>query len=180
MVSLIYHIEVKSSTEAKLHLGRLLGNALRRFDARVLELMSQDLELPLKWSNYAGRGLVTAAQVHMVRHLPQGGARLKDLAQSAGLTKQAMKSLMDQCEAMGLVRREHVGAAAQGESRKRGDGREKWIEYTEQGLLWRAAFYRAVEVAEKECEEELGEAVMAVIRIGVEAYGSSHERGYVS
>jgi DNA-binding MarR family transcriptional regulator len=161
---------MNTHTPNEMHLGRLLGNALRRFDARVLELMSQDMDLPLKWSNYISRGVVTAAQVNMVRHVPQQGARLTDLAQSAGMTKQAMKSLMDQCEAMGLVVRTGSG----------GDRREKWIAYTEQGLQWRAAFYRAVEVAERECERELGEAVVAVIRIGVEAYGSTHDRAYLS
>lgn len=169
-----------------MHLGRLLGNALRRFDARVLELMAQDAELPLKWSNYAGRGVVTAAQVHMVRHLPENGARLKDMAQSAGLTKQAMKSLIDQCEAMGLLRREEaqVKGVNEGNAKNRSgvplDRRERWICYTEQGMLWRDAFYRAVDAAEKECERELGEAVVAVMRIGAEAYGSTHDRANLS
>ena len=163
----------------EMHLGRLLGNALRRFDARVLELMAQDMELPLKWSNYLSRGVVTAAQVHMVRHLPERGARLKDLAQSAGLTKQAMKSLMDQCEAMGLIRRDGRREMFLGEQeRVQRDGREKWICYTEMGLVWRAAFYRAVAAAEQECERELGSAVVTVMRIGAEAYGSSHDRAY--
>lgn len=161
----------------EMHLGRLLGNALRRFDGRVLELMSQDLELPLKWSNYAGRGLVTAAQLHMVRHLPADGARLKDMAKSAGLSKQAMKSLIDQCEGMGLLARRTHAESANGAIERR-DGREKWITYTEQGLLWRAAFYRAAQKAEQECEEELGAAVVTVMRIGAEAYGSAHDRGY--
>lgn len=165
-----------------MHLGRLLGNALRRFDARVLELMAQDEELPLKWGHYAGRGLVTAAQIHMVRHLPPQGARLKDLALGAGLAKQSMKSQVDQCEAMGLLTRQDAAGRANDEaSMPPGrDGREKWIRYTAQGLLWRAAFYRAVSRAERECEEELGAAVVAVIRIGAEAYGSTHDHGYLS
>lgn len=166
-----------------MHLGRLWGNALRRFDARVLELMAHDEELPLKWSNYAGRGVITAAQVHMVRHLPEEGARLKDMARSAGMTKQAMKNLIDQCEAMGLVRREGTKTTSTdttGVRESLGDKREKWIQYTEQGVLWRKAFYRAVQAAEKECERELGEAVLAVIRIGTEAYGSTHDRAYLS
>jgi hypothetical protein len=33
------------------HLGRLLGNALRRFDERVLWLMSRDVLVPLALSN---------------------------------------------------------------------------------------------------------------------------------
>lgn len=157
-----------SPTENELHLGRLLGNALRRFDGRVLELMSGDEELPLKWSLYAERGVVTAAQLHMVRHLPKEGARLVDLAHGAGLSKQAMKSLMDQCEAMGLVERLRATGAGV-------DRREKQIRYTDQGLLWRTAFYKAVAKAEAECAQELGPQVLAVMRIGAEAYGNSHD-----
>ena len=171
---------MRSAIQNEMHLGRLLGNALRRFDARVLELMAQDEELPLKWSNYAGRGVVTAAQVHMVRHLPEQGARLKDMAQSAGLTKQAMKSLIDQCEAMGLVRRVGAEGGQKGGRSVPLDRREKWIHYTEQGMFWRGAFYRAVQAAEKECEQELGEAVVAVMRIGAEAYGHTHDRASLS
>ena len=29
------------------HLGRLMGSALRRFDARVLQLMARNVEVPL-------------------------------------------------------------------------------------------------------------------------------------
>jgi DNA-binding MarR family transcriptional regulator len=170
---------MQKNSPNELHLGRLLGNALRRFDARVLELMSKDEDLPLKWSHYAERGVITAAQIHMVRHLPEAGARLKDLAQSAGLTKQSMKNLMDQCEAMGLVMRER-GAEGKAAQAKGGDRREKWIRLTPLGLVWRQAFYRAVAGAEAEMEKELGSAVMAVIRIGVEAYGSVHDRAYLS
>lgn len=32
------------------HLGRLLGHAMRRFDARVLQLMARDVEVPLALS----------------------------------------------------------------------------------------------------------------------------------
>lgn len=157
------------------HLGRLLGNALRRFDARVMELMSSDVGLPLKWSNYLRNGVMTAAQIHMVRHLPPEGARLTDLARGAGLSKQAMKSMMDQCEAMGLVIR---GCSSANESVA--DRREKWIRYTAQGELWREAFLRAVMVAEQECERELGKDVLTVVRIGLEVYGSDHDRDVVA
>ncbi len=33
------------------HLGRLLGHAMRRFDARVLQLMARNVEVPLALSN---------------------------------------------------------------------------------------------------------------------------------
>lgn len=40
------------------HLGRLLGHAMRRFDARVLQLMARDVEVPLALSNLAARDKV--------------------------------------------------------------------------------------------------------------------------
>ena len=67
------------------HMGRLLGHALRRFDERVLELMAHALDVPLALSNLAARGQVGAAHVHITRHLPLAGARLTELAQSAGM-----------------------------------------------------------------------------------------------
>ncbi|MGP1682046.1 MAG: MarR family transcriptional regulator, partial [Giesbergeria sp.] len=88
------------------HLGRLMGDALRRFDARVLQLMARDIEVPLALSNLAARDQVGAAHIHITRHLSLGGDRLTDLAARAGMTKQAMASLVDQCAAWGLVRRE--------------------------------------------------------------------------
>ena len=45
------------------HLGRLMGDALRRFDARVLQLMARNVEVPLALSNLAARDQVSAALV---------------------------------------------------------------------------------------------------------------------
>ncbi|MBP6598895.1 MAG: MarR family transcriptional regulator, partial [Giesbergeria sp.] len=42
------------------HLGRLMGHALRRFDARVLQLMARNVEVPLALSNLAARDQVSA------------------------------------------------------------------------------------------------------------------------
>ncbi|MDP3413971.1 MAG: helix-turn-helix domain-containing protein, partial [Polaromonas sp.] len=88
------------------HLGRLLGHALRRFDERVLVLMARNVDVPLALSNLAARAQVGAAHIHITRHLAVGGSRLTDLAHSAGMSKQAMGDLVDQCEAWGLVTRE--------------------------------------------------------------------------
>ena len=88
------------------HLGRLLGHAMRRFDERVLALMTHDAEVPLALSNLAARGQVGAAHIHITRHLALGGSRLTDLAASAGMSKQAMGDLVDQCVAWDLVKRE--------------------------------------------------------------------------
>src|SRR3954447_10909759 len=88
------------------HLGRLLGHAMRRFDERVLHLMAHNVEVPLALSNLAARAQVSAAHVHVTRHLELLGTRLTDLAQRGGMSKQAMGDLVDQCEAWGLVTRE--------------------------------------------------------------------------
>src|SRR3954464_2400801 len=88
------------------HFGRLLGNAGRRFDERVLELMAHNIDVPLALSNLAARAQVSAAHVHITRHVALDGARLADLAQRAGMSKQAMGDLVDQCEAWGIVTRE--------------------------------------------------------------------------
>ena len=79
------------------HLGRLLGHAMRRFDERVLALMAHDVDVPLALSNLAARAQVSAAHVHITRHLSREGSRLTELAERAGMTKQAMGALVDQC-----------------------------------------------------------------------------------
>ena len=144
------------------HLGRLLGHALRRFDERVLTLMAHNMDVPLALSNLAARGQVTAAHVHITRHLPLEGARLSDLAQSAGVTKQAMGDLVTQCEAWGLVTRSLDGV----------DKRARRVMFTATGLDWLAAFERAVGQAEAEFRESVGQDVATVVAMGLEAYGA--------
>ena len=146
------------------HLGRLLGHALRRFDERVLTLMAHNMDVPLALSNLAARGQVTAAHVHITRHLPLEGARLSDLAASAGVTKQAMGDLVTQCEAWGLVTR----------SRDAVDKRARVVSFTATGLDWLSAFERAVGQAEAEFREAVGVDVALVVAMGLEGYGSGY------
>ncbi|MCZ2496888.1 MarR family transcriptional regulator [Xylophilus sp. Kf1] len=145
------------------HLGRLLGHSMRRFDARVLALMAQDDEVPLALSNLAARSQVSAAHVHITRHLALQGSRLTDLAESAGMTKQAMGALVDQCEAWGLVRREADPR----------DARARRVVFTDAGRAWLDAFRRSVAQAEAEFRASVGPAVAAVVVLGLEAYAQS-------
>jgi DNA-binding MarR family transcriptional regulator len=142
------------------HLGRLMGLAMRRFDARVLHLMANDPEVPLALSNLAARGQVSAAHVHITRHLALEGSRLTELAELAGMSKQAMGKLVDHCEAWGLVQR---GADSR-------DARAKMVSFTPDGLAWLSAFQRSVAQAEKELRAAVGHEVATVISIGLEAY----------
>ena len=145
------------------HLGRLMGNALRRFDERVLVLMARDALVPLGLSNLAARDQVGAAHIHITRHLAVNGSRLTDLASSAGMSKQAMGDLVTQCEAWGLVTREPDAY----------DKRAKNVVFTDVGLLWLGGFERAVTRAELEFRAAVGQDVATVVALGLEAYGGA-------
>jgi DNA-binding MarR family transcriptional regulator len=142
------------------HLGRLLGHALRRFDERVLVLMARNVDVPLALSNLAARAQVGAAHIHITRHLAVGGSRLTELAHSAGMTKQAMGDLVDQCEAWGLVTRQPDPH----------DKRARTVVFTASGLLWLQAFRDAVAQAETEFRQAVGTDVATVVALGLEAY----------
>lgn len=144
------------------HLGFLLGHALRRFDERVLQLMADNVAVPLALSNLAERRKVSAAHIHITRHLPRAGARLTDLARSAGMSKQAMGDLVQQCMAWGLVQQtvdEH-------------DARARRIAFTAAGLAWLEAFEGAIAQAQAEFRRDVGDAVATVVELGLETYAT--------
>lgn len=115
--------------------GRVLSNALARFESRVLDLMAQ-----------AGHDQTRASHVNLTRHLDLGGTRMTELAQRARMTGAAMSELIDQCEQLGIVQREADPS----------DGRARVVVFTEAGRVWLAAFARAVKQAERELRRELG------------------------
>ena len=133
---------------------------MRRFDDRVLALMAHNIDVPLALSNLASRAQVSAAHVHITRHLAPEGSRLTDLAASAGMTKQAMGDLVTQCEAWGLVTREADPL----------DARARLVRFTPTGLAWLQAFKSAVAQAEAEFRAAVGSEVATVVAIGLEAY----------
>jgi DNA-binding MarR family transcriptional regulator len=142
------------------HLGRLMGQALRRFDERVLHLMAHDANVPLALSNLAARDQIGAAHIHITRHLSLKGSRLTELALQAGMSKQAMGELVNQCEAWGLVDRVPEPL----------DARAKQVVFTSAGLLWLQAFQAAVEQAQAEFRAQVGDDVATVVALGLEAY----------
>jgi DNA-binding MarR family transcriptional regulator len=142
------------------HLGRLLGHAMRRFDERVLHLMAHNEGVPLALANLAARDQISAAHVHITRHLALEGSRLTDLAQAAGMSKQAMGDLVDQCAAWGLVQRQTDVL----------DARAKRVVFTADGLAWLQAFKDAVAQAEAEFRQAVGHDVATVVALGLEAY----------
>lgn len=142
------------------NLGRLLGEAMRRFDDRVRQLMAADLQVPLALSNLAERGQISAAHIHITRHLAREGSRLVDLAHSAGMSKQAMATLVTQCEAWGIVQR----------TQDPHDGRASRIAFTPSGQAWLDAFERSVAQAEAEFIDSVGPEVATVVKLGLEVY----------
>lgn len=144
------------------HLGCWLGHAQRRFDARVLQLMARDVQGPLALSNLAARAQVSAAQGHIMRHLSLQGDRLTALAERAGMTKQSMAQIVDECQAWGLVVRE----------RDARDARARLVRFTPLGLQWLQAFGRAVAQAQAEFRAEVGDDVATVVALGLEVYAA--------
>ena len=123
--------------------------------------MAQHPSVPLGLSNLVARGQVGAAHIHITRHLDQKGSRLTDLAFRAGMSKQAMGTLVDQCEAWGMVIRENDPT----------DGRARQVRFTDVGLAWLGAYRDAVAQAESEMHQAIGAEVATVVAIGLEAYG---------
>ncbi len=144
------------------HMGYWLAQASIRFDARVLALMAANESMPLALANLAARGQLTASHVHITRHLALAGSRLTELAARAGVSKQAMGKLVDQCEAWGLVQR-------QPDLR---DARACLVVFTPTGLSWLQAFKEAVTQAQNELQEAVGAEVATVMAIGLEAYAA--------
>ena len=98
------------------------------------------------------------------RHLSLAGDRLTDLADKAGMTKQAMADLVAQCEAWGLVTREADPH----------DARARRVRFTDAGLAWLQAFHDAVSQAEAEFREAVGADVATVVALGLEAYAEGY------
>jgi DNA-binding MarR family transcriptional regulator len=154
-------LKIQDDRWRQTHLGRLLGHAMRRFDERVLHLMAGNEGVPLALANLASRDQISAAHVHITRHLALEGSRLTDLARAAGMSKQAMGELVDQCAAWGLVQRKADPL----------DARARRVEFTPVGLAWLQAFKDAVAQSEAEFSEAVGKEVATVVALGLEAYG---------
>ncbi|SFP46569.1 DNA-binding transcriptional regulator, MarR family [Bradyrhizobium sp. Ghvi] len=136
------------------NIGRLLNNAVRRFEARVLELMSD-----------RGHDETRIAHVSLTRNLDVEGTRLTELARRASMSKQAMGELVDQCAELGLVDR--IADST--------DKRARIVMFTPAGLEWLDAFREAVDIAENEMRSELGKTAMDAILKGLAAYGAKFD-----
>jgi DNA-binding MarR family transcriptional regulator len=124
------------------NIGRLLNDAFRQFQGRVLALLAAE-----------GFADVRAAHLHVTRNLDIGGTRATDLAARAGMTKQAMGEMVEQCIALGLVRREPDPA----------DGRARILRFSDRGLRLLECLRLAVATAQAEMAAQLGEDRLQVV-----------------
>ena len=143
----------QAAADWRLHnAGRILSNAVTRFEARVLALMEQ-----------AGYTSTRLSHVNLTRHLDLEGTRITELARRARMTNAAMTELIDQCEQLGLVQREADPA----------DARARVVRFTEEGQLWLAAFGKALRKAERELVREIGEPAAQALYGPMAAYADA-------
>jgi DNA-binding MarR family transcriptional regulator len=131
------------------NVGRLLNNAVRRFETRVFALLAE-----------AGHTEARLSHLHLTRNLDAAGTRITELGRRAGVTKQAVAELIVQCEELGLVKRVSDPT----------DARAKLVKFTKRGLEWLAAFKAAVEQAEHEMQVELGILRMDGLKAALKTY----------
>lgn len=136
------------------NIGRLLNNAVRRFESRVFELLSG-----------SGRSEVRLTHLNLTRNLDVQGTRITELARRAEMTKQAMGELVVQCEGLGLVYREPDPT----------DARAKIVKFTSSGLGWLEAFKSALEQAEREMRQALGTLCVDGLAAALKSYAADYD-----
>jgi len=131
--------------------GRLLNNAVKRFESRILHHMQRD------GSGYEG---FTPSHIAITRNLDLEGTRASELARRAGITKQSMGELIIQLEARGIVERRPDPT----------DGRAKIVFFTPAGLQWLDAFGAALSRAEQEMRDALGPDALEALKQALHKY----------
>lgn len=138
----------------KHNIGRLLNNAIDRFEARVFELLAQ-----------SGHSETRITHVSLTRNLDLEGTRLTELARRAAMTKQSMAQLVNQLEALGIVARLSDPS----------DGRARIIVFTPKGLDWLEAFRGALHQAEREMRDQVGDENFDSLKQCLAAYGAAFD-----
>ena len=137
------------------NIGRIMTNALNRFEQRVLEILAEN-----------GHNEVRFSHMNLTRNLDLTGTITTELARRAGMTKQAMGEIVEQCEQLGLVER----------IRDKRDARAKIVRFTDLGLEGLEAFHAALTSAEQEMRGELGYLRTDAIASALEAYGHAFDQ----
>lgn len=102
----------------------------------------------------AGYPDVREAHSSVLRHLPLDGARMSDLAKSAGISKQSIAYLVDDLCRLGyLEMHEHLT-----------DGRAKLVCFSDRGRALLVLLARLSEQAEARCAQVVGEQAISLVR----------------
>lgn len=120
------------------NVGRLLNNAVKRFESQILEHLEK-----------AGHGGLSLSHIAITRNLDLEGTRATELARRAGITKQSAGELIAQLEQLALVERRPDPE----------DKRAKIVCFTPKGEAWLDAFRQALETAERDMAAQLGKTL---------------------
>ena len=126
-----------------LNVGLLLFLPYRAMEERVFRAMAE-----------AGFDDITPAQARVFQRISDGGSRLTDLAEQAGITKQSAGFLIDQLERTGYVERAPDPS----------DGRARLVRIADRGARGVEASRRIVAEVEREWTGHLGAERMDQLR----------------
>lgn len=141
------------------NVGRLMFDGARRFEERIHATVRE-----------AGFAEVRYVHLTVMRNMNVGGTRLTELAARAGMTKQAIGQIVDQCESLGIV-------ARRADPR---DKRARLIAFTARGRALLEVVHRGIAAAETEMEQAVGKRGFAMLRGALSSYlveGEKKERG---
>ena len=131
------------------NIGRLLNNAVKQFESRIIGHMEK-----------AGHGGLSLSHIAITRNLDLEGTRATELARRAGITKQSAGELIGQLEQLGLLERRPDPA----------DKRAKVVAFTPAGSAWLKAFREALLAAESEMAARLGAADFDLLKNALQRY----------
>ncbi len=140
------------------NIGRLMFNGARRFEERIHVTVKD-----------AGFRDIRFVHLTLTRNMNAGGTRLTTLAARAGMTKQAMGQLVDECERLGVVERRPDPS----------DRRARIIAFTRRGRRLLDALHQGISDAEAEMEAIVGKSSLSLIREALREYGIDDAEGDV-
>jgi DNA-binding MarR family transcriptional regulator len=131
------------------NIGRVLFDAARRFEECIHATVQA-----------AGFEDVRFVHLTLTRNMNPDGTRLTDLAARAGVTKQAMAQIVDECEARGIVVRRPDPS----------DGRARIVTFTPRGRALLEAVHAGVGRAEAEMHAAIGKRETTRIAAALHSY----------
>ena len=141
------------------NVGRLMFNSARKFEETIHDFVQQ-----------AGFRDVRFVHLTLTRNMDFDGTRLTDLAARAGMTKQAMSELVDECEAIRIVERRPDPT----------DRRARMIVFTARGRQLMRALMKAIAHAETEMAAAIGARAMKDIAAALRIYGAAGEERMIA